>query len=91
MNGDIVRDCINRSNVPELDDREIDEFLNDPAAQEKFNFQWQQTSNPRTSIKISGNLVFDNQVLCIKLCDTDQCNGDSLIPNCFQQLSYNEN
>ena len=63
MNGDIVRDCINRSHVKELDDREIDEFLEDPQAQEKFKFKWQKTSNPRNPMKITGNLVFDNHVL----------------------------
>merc|ERR1712168_454991 len=83
-NGDIVSDCINRSHVRELDDREIDEFIEDPQAQAKFKFKWQKTSKPRNPMKITGNLVFDNHVLCIKLCDTDQCNGDSLIPNCFE-------
>lgn len=63
MNGDIVRDCINRSHVKELDDREIDEFLEDPQAQEKFKFKWQKTSNPRNPMKITGNLVFKNHVL----------------------------
>ena len=63
MNGDIVRDCINRSHVDALDDREMDEFLDDPQAQEKFKFKWQKTSNPRNPLKLAGNLVFDDHVL----------------------------
>ena len=58
-----MRDCINRSHVDELDDREMDEFLDDPQAQQKFKFKWQKTSNPRNPMKVVGNLVFGDHVL----------------------------